>query len=156
MTTSTGQKISWETYEYEPRKKGKDWYLVTSILTLAIAGVFIIFGNLLLGLLIVFGIGGLLLFSMKEPPKIRCEINQRGIVIDDRLYLYEDLDAFGVDDDDEPAKLILRSRKLLMPYIIIPLYDVNIHTIETLLYRHIDQEELFEPILEKLFDRLGF
>ncbi|PCI27493.1 hypothetical protein COB55_05685 [Candidatus Wolfebacteria bacterium] len=156
MTTSSGQRVSWETYEYEPRQKSKDWYWVVGILTLGLSGTVIIFGNLLLGILLLLGVGGLLLFTAKEPPKIRCEINNKGVLIEDRLYVYEDLDAFGIDDENIPAKLVLRSRKLLMPYVIIPLYDVNTHTVETLLGRNIQQEELLEPLLEKLFDKLGF
>jgi hypothetical protein len=151
------QPIHWQTLEYEPRKKSTDWYWALGIIAVSAAVTAIILGNILFAILILIGAFLVGIFAAKDPEIINCEINDRGVVINKTLYPYKDLDSFWVEIySEEDGKLILKSKKTLMPHIVIPIEEASPESVHEKLLEHLEEEEMSESISEKILELFGF
>ncbi len=148
--------ISWTAPEHIHVEKKPDWYWAVGIITLALAAVAFIFGNIIGGILVVVAAIALVLHASHPPHMITYEINDRGIMANDILYPFLTLDSFWVPHDEFPAKLIIKSRKLLMPFIIIYIDEVDPEEVREIMLTYIAETEHHEPILKHILERLGF
>ena len=119
--------IEWETLEYEHRERSSNWYwlvgLVASILIIAS----IVMKNFLLAILILLGAFTLMIYAARRPEVIRVGVSRRGIQIKNNLFPYHTLRSFWLHDDESERKIIIRSEKLLMPHLHLPLADTVDH-----------------------------
>src|SRR3989338_8978021 len=114
--------IVWEGYEYDFRQLSADWYLALLILAGAGAATALILDNPLFALIILIGAGAVALFAAKKPALTQFSIQERGIKIGNTLYSYENLESFWVAGEEHGSpKLIVKSKKALMPFLIMPL-----------------------------------
>ena len=149
--------IDWEEFEYEFFEKGPDWFWALGIISISIAVTAIILNNILFAILILIGSLTLGIYAVRKPELVHYEVNQRGIVIDDRLYPYGSLDSFWVEHGVKKPKLLVVSKKILMPHIIIPLSpEVDTDLLRDYLLDHVDEEERREPISSRIMEYLGF
>ena len=116
---ATEALISWNAPEHFYVEKTSDWYWIVGIFTLTLAAIFFIFGEILLGIFIVVAAVALVLHASRPPRTIYCEINDRGLIVDTVLYPFLSLESFWIAHDELPPKMILKSRRLFMPFIII-------------------------------------
>lgn len=149
------QPLTWDEYEYEPREHGADWYWALGILAAALMVAAFMFQNVLLAILIVISAVSLGLVASRPPRLRRFELGDRGISLDDTLYLYSAFDAFGITGG-EPPKLIMRPHKLFTPHLTIPLPHEHIDPARSLLRRHLIEEALEEPLSARLMEWIGF
>ena len=154
---ATEALISWNAPSHLYVEKTSDWYWSVGIITLALAVVAFIFGDVILGILIIVAAATLALHASHPPHQLHCEINDRGIILDKVLYPFLSLDSFWVPHDEFPAKIILKSSQTFMPLIVIYI-DENIdpEKIREILLRYIAETEHHEPILKKILERFGF
>ena len=150
--------ISWQGYEYTHHEKSSDWFWVLGIVALSSAVTAIVFKNILFSLLILIGAFTIALFAAKKPHLIHFEINRRGVAIDDALHLFTTLESFWIDEDEhEHHTLILKSQRIMTPYIIIPLGEsVEFESLRNVLLTKLEEEELYEPISHKILEFFGF
>ena len=149
--------LSWQGYEYEHHEKSGDWFWALGIIAISSAVTAIIFKNLLFALLILVGAFTIALFSSKRPHLVHFEINRRGITIDDTLYPFTTLESFWIDEDEHGHQtLIVKSQRVLVPYIIIPLREIEGDEIHDMLSEYLAEEELHEPISHKILEFFGF
>ena len=87
---------------------------------------------------------------------IHCEINDRGVVIDSILYPFLSLESFWIDAHKRPAKIIIKSHKMFMPFINIYIDEVDPEDVRDILLNYISETEHHEPISQKLLEMLGF
>lgn len=155
------EKLEWSTLEHEHLHKTADWYWAVGLIALSIAVTAVIFNNLLFAILIVIGAGALMLQSLNGPDELTVTITSRGVVLNKKLYPFSTLESFWVEhdeDDPEPSKLLIKSQKLLMPLIVIPINEeeVNPEDVTDYMLDFVDEEELFEPLTQKLMEWMGF
>ncbi len=150
------KKITWETIEYLHREKTADWYWIVSIVTLSIALISIILNNIIFAILIIVASFTLSLLSSQKPKIIKAEVNNIGVLINKTLYPYKELDSFWVETRDHNDRILLKSKKILMPLISVFIDDVDPEEVRELLAEHLPEEEHREPFLEKLLKYLGF
>jgi hypothetical protein len=148
------QKISWQADEYRYRERGRDWFIVVGIIAAALAVASILFDNLLFAILILVAASALIIQAIKIPRRIVFELNERGILVDDKLYPYNTLESFGIDEEPAP-KLLAKSKKVLMPLIGIPIDHDQIEPIRAFLKERLAEEDLEEPVLHKLIEHFG-
>src|SRR3989344_339203 len=148
--------ISWNAPAHLYVEKRPDWYWSVGIITLAIAAVFFFFGNVVGVILVIVAAVALVLHASHPPQVVYYEINDRGIVANDILYPFLTLDSFWIPHDEEPAKLIVKSRKLLMPFIVIYIDEVDPEKVRDIMLTYIAETEHREPILKHLLERFGF
>jgi hypothetical protein len=150
-------QIIWHTLEYKKKEKNADWYWAVIIIAISIVVTSIMMHNILFAILVVLSVTTLLMFSNREPMVIEVEINDRGIRVEKELYPFTSLEAFWIDlsDRDDP-KIILRSKKAVMPLIVIPIDEYNHEDIRLVLLDKLGEKEMHEPFSQKIMTKLGF
>jgi hypothetical protein len=148
--------LTWEAHEHEYREKSSDWYWAVGIITLSIAAISIIFNDIIFAIFIIIGAFALCLASSKAPRILTYEITDRGIRVNDTLYLYQNLDSFWVEVDEAEPKLLVKSKKFFMPYLIANLNDHEPDDVRTVLLGFLKEEEHTEPLGQKIMEYLGF
>ena len=88
---------------------------------------------------------------------VHYKITQRGVVIGNTLYPHSSLDSFWVEEMLDEPKLLISSKKMFMPHIVIPISEeVDRDDLRDYLLDHVDEEEQNEPLSMKLMEYLGF
>ena len=150
------EKISWHTIEYPHQEKNVDWYWIVGIVTLSIAVIAIIFNNLIFAILIIVCSFTLSLFASKKPEVVKVEINYFGVTFGKTHYPYAHLDSFWVETREHTPKIILKSKKVFMPFIVIFIEEVPEEKVHEILLKYLPEHEHVEPFLEKLLIYFGF
>jgi hypothetical protein len=151
------EKISWKALEYKKKIKTVDWYWAVIIIALSAIVISIILHNTLFAILIFISIFSLLIFSFKDPEMFEISIDERGIVVNKDMYPFSSLESFWVDiTDEKEPKILLKSKKVIMPFIIIPIEEYHHLDIREFLLRYLEEKEINEPISHKIMDKLGF
>ena len=151
------KSIIWKAPEYEHRQKSKDWYWSVGIVGVSVAVASAILGNILFGLLIIIAFFALLLHSVKKPRVIEMEASEKGVRIESRLFPYQYLEGFWIEESLMGRKLLIKSKKLLSPLIVLPISsETSLDNLKNLLEEHMTSEYLQESFLEQLMERFGF
>ncbi len=148
--------LEWSTPEHEHKDRSTDWYWGLGLGSLIFAGVCVYFENYLLAILVVVSATTLAIFSIRRPRIVTYTISADGVQIDHTLYPFSTLESFWVEEMSHPPKIILASKKILVPYIIIPITDHNPRDVRELLHGHLTEVEHHEPLLQVLIERFGF
>ncbi len=144
--------LYWETVEHNHSKKTADWYWVISIIALAIVVSAVILGNFTFALVITMLTIVLFMQSHRDPEIFKVGMSNKGIYVNKTFYPYEHLTSYWVETDIGVPRVIIKSSKLIMPLIIIPLDDVHPDDIEFFLGYYLDQEKLEESLLQILVE----
>lgn len=149
--------IAWEAYEHHHIEKKSDWYWIVGIIVASVALASIFLGNALFGIMVLLG-GSVMLILAARPPKIvQFAVTQRGLRLDDKLYPYTTLKAYCIDEENAvESQLLVRSEKLFMPLLILPLPEEYIDDIEHIISQRLPEEHLEEPFAYKLLEFFGF
>lgn len=150
------EKISWTTVEYIHREKTTDWYWIVGIITVSIALISIILNNIIFAILILVSSFTLSLFASKKPETVSVEINHSGVTFGKTHYPYKHLDSFWVETREIQPKIILKSKKVFMHFIVIFIEDIEEERVREVLSQYLPEEEHHEPFLEKLLMYFGF
>lgn len=148
--------IEWDAPEHYHGTKDNDWYWGVGIITLTAAALAFIFGNVLFGILIIVGVFALIVHAVKQPEIYHVEINDRGVIIGNVLYPFLTIESFWIDAHEEPPKILFKSTKAFMPYIIIHIEGVDREKVREILLNYIAETEHHEPLTKKILERLGF
>ncbi|MSU44676.1 hypothetical protein EXS45_00625 [Candidatus Nomurabacteria bacterium] len=150
------EKLEWSALEYEEKTRGKDWFWALGIIVVTSSAASIIFGNYFLAALFLLSGGLLGFFAIKKPEIISYELNNRGLKIRTQLYPYENIKSFWVQVDTKPI-LFVKTERLFMPVISIPIDNINAEYIHSLLSnKDVPEEEIKEHPSIKIMDSLGF
>ncbi|MFA6601458.1 MAG: hypothetical protein WCT02_01165 [Candidatus Paceibacterota bacterium] len=153
---ATEPLIAWQAPQHLHVDKKPDWYWTVGIITLALAAVSIILGNIITGIFIVVAAVALVLHAAHEPEIVYHEINDRGILAGHVFYPFLSLESFWIPHDQFPSKIMLKSRKLFMPYINILIDEVDQEEVREVLLRYIAETEHHDHFIVHLLQRLGF
>ncbi len=149
--------LTWDAPEYYHVDKSADWYWAVGIITVAIVLICIFFSNILFALFVLLAAFVGAYYAGRHPTLLHVELKPRGIVVDNTLYHFHDLDSFWVDEEENPDKIILKSKKFLMPYIIVPINEhIDPHDVRSYLLAHMKEVEHHESIIHKVFEHFGF
>ena len=148
--------LSWQTYEFEKQEKTIDWFWGAGIIGASLAVISVIFGNIIFAVLIAVATFALIVLGNKDPHLLECEINTKGIKVNETFYPFKHLDSFNIPEGSR-QKLVIKSSKLVMPIITIPFEGIHPDDIASLLTKKIRHDEnLHEPFAHVFLDYLGF
>lgn len=153
---ATEALITWTAPEHLYTEKKTDWYWSVGIITLALAAVAFIFGNVITGIFVIVAAAALVLHASRPAQIVTYEINDRGIIANNVLYPFLTLESFWIPHDEFPPKIILKSRKLFMPYIIIYIDEIDPEEVREVMLTYIAETMHREPLLKHVLERLGF
>ena len=150
-------KISWRALEYKRKEKNVDWYWAVILIALSVVVISFILHNVLFAILIIISTAILLSFSINSPRTIEVSIDQKGIIVEKEMYPFSTLSAFWVDTSEKDnEKILVKSKKVLMPLIAIPLEEYHHLDIREVLLQYLPEEEMHEPLSQKVMEKLGF
>lgn len=156
MTTPT---ITW-THSKERTAKSEDWYWALGILAVTGAIAAILMHNTLFALLIIIGsiTLGLSAREIHGSHEERYAVSVRGVTVGNRLYSYQQLVGFWIDErDPEHPVLLLDAQEILSPHLVIPLADeVDRDALQDLLLDYLPETELYVPPTHRIAEILGF
>jgi len=153
---ATEALISWNAPSHPYVEKRPDWYWAVGLITLAIAAVLFMFGDIITGIFVVVAAITLVIHASTPAHNVYHEVNDRGIMINDTLYPFLGLESFWIPHDEFPGKIILKSRKTLMPFIVIYINEIDPEEIREVMLTYIAETEHHEPFLKLMLERFGF
>ena len=149
--------LKWSAPEYHHYKRSTDWFWAVGIITICISVLSFVFNNSLFGVLILLSAGILIFYTIREPQEVAYEINKRGVVVGNDLHPYLTIESFWIETRNVPEpKIILKSKKAIMPYITIPLHEDSVDEVSAFLREFVEEKELSEPASHKVMEYLGF
>ncbi len=150
--------LEWEAPEFVVYKKTTGWYVGFGVLLALLLFAAFLLQSLLTG--IVFILAGILIFVHAEkPPRIiGYDVRTTGVRIDERIYMFRELAAFNVvQHANDEAYLLLKSKRLVMPLIHVPLGNSDAEEVTETLSKYIPQDINFvEPLADVLAHWAGF
>ena len=148
----------WETPEYHHSPKSKDWYWGLAMITITIVIVSILLGDGLFGVFTLIAAFTLALFAHQPPRLVSVDLSAKGIALGKTFYPYSEMESFWVDIVENPnhPKILFKSKRLLMPYIAIPIGNMHPDDIADFLIHFLPEVEHKEPLLMRLLEDLGF
>jgi hypothetical protein len=98
----------------------------------------------------------MLILAARQPKMITYAVTQRGLRIDEKLYPYTTLEAFYIEEEGQfGPQLFVRSEKLFMPLLILPLPEEYSDAIESIIAERLPEEHIEEPFAHKLLEFFG-
>ncbi len=149
------QPLTWTALEYEHYERSNDWFWSLGIVALGGAILAILLGNVLFALFIVLGAVTLALYALRHPHRVAFEINDRGIVEGGTLFPYATLDSYDIHEHHQVPRLIVKSQKVVMPYITIPLEEVTPEDVRAALNSRLLEIDIPESLSEKIMEVFG-
>jgi hypothetical protein len=153
------QEIHWSAKEYVFHKKSVDWYWYFGLVVVCLIAFSVYTKNFLFSFVIAIGAFTMLLYATKIPNTVSYTATSRGIKTGKIQYPYSTLDSFWIDipkEDGGEKILLLRSQKISMPMIIIPLGDANIDELHVFLSNFLDEKESSLPLGQVFMNLMGF
>ncbi|MES2213854.1 MAG: hypothetical protein V4465_00470 [Patescibacteria group bacterium] len=149
--------IEWDAHEYEHKERSEDWFWAVGIITVAVAVASIVLGNYIFAVLVLLSAFSLALFINRLPDHVHIVVDEEGVSKENVKYLYSTLRSFWIDTDHPHKKIILRSKKMFMPLIIVPLGEnIDWERLEKTLLRFLPAEYHKLPFAEVVLEYLGF
>jgi len=149
--------IEWEAPEHHHEPKNSDWFWVLGILTISGAITAILIENLLLAMVILISGTVMAILAMRPAKTVTFAVTQRGVKIDSSFYPYTTLEKYFIEENEVLGpQLLIRSQKMFMPLLILPLPEEHVDEIEVIIAERIQEEHLEEPFANKLLEFFGF
>lgn len=149
--------IFWEAPEHRHVEKTTDWFWAVGIIAIAMSVVFIILNNVLFSIVILLGAATMILFGHRKPQMVRYEISVRGVRVNNDFHPYDTLEEYAIDEESpEGPQLLLKSKHLFMPLMVVPLPDEYVDDIDMLLGQKLLETHMQEPLSHRLLELFGF
>jgi hypothetical protein len=153
----SNKKLEWTALEYEEKERGNDWFWALGVIVVASSVTSFIYSNYFFGLLLIIAGILLVIFAVKKPDLVFYELNEKGLKIRNRLFPYENIKSFWIKREGEKPMLFIKSERLFMPIISMPINPNHIEEIKNaMLSKNVLEEEIKEHVSEKIMDSLGF
>jgi len=150
------EKIKWTMPEYEEKERSVDWFWALGFIVLASAITAIIYKNYFFAAILVLGGALMGYFANKKPALVSYELNEKGFLVDNRLYPYEKIKSFWVRNAPNPM-FFLMSERIFMPILIIPIESEKALSIQEFMRgKKIEETEMKEHPGEAVMEYLGF
>lgn len=149
--------ISWSAPEYIVYKKNTLWYICFGLILALSIFISLIMGSYLA--IVIFVLCGILIYvySERKPKTINYDIRTSGIRIDTRIYLFRELSGFNIMERNNEVYILLKSKRMVMPLIHVPIKEQNPEDIYNILSERLQEDpELSEPLADILSHWVGF
>jgi hypothetical protein len=148
--------ISWDAPEYHHFERTNDWYWTLGIIAISAAILCIIFGSILFAIFILLAGLAVGLYAGREPSLVHYELHPKGIVADRVFYTYKSIESFWIDEHHALPRILLKSRKMFMPYITINFAHIPPEEIKEYLIEYLPEVEHEESWAHRLLEHVGF
>ncbi len=143
--------LSWKATSFVSTPKSKIWYIIVFITLVSLVALGLFSDNFPLAILAIL-IGLILyLFEKKEAQSFNFSVTTEGVIAQDRLYKFSSLENFWIFYEPGGKKdLSLKSAKSFIPYINIPLGDVDPAILRKVLISFLPEVEHEDSLIDSL------
>ena len=145
---------SWQVPQYEKHERNKTWYVLASLVFIALIAYALIAANFLFAIIIVIGGLILVLNDKNHPIMMDFVITTEGVIIGKKFYDYDEIKDFSIifKPHYNIKKLYFEFKSGYRPRLSIPLLDINPLPIRENLLKYLpeDLERVDEPLSEAL------
>jgi len=99
-------RFVWEMPAFLKHERGKSWYFAFAVLSVLLIAYAVWTANFLFAFIIFLSAIILLLVGSQEPRHVLVQVGNNGIVIDGKLYLYQEISSFGIVYQPPMAKVL--------------------------------------------------
>lgn len=143
--------IEWTAPEHEHYEKTADWYWWSGIIALIFLGIAISQASFLFAILIIISWITVVIHAARPARDIRHAVTERGLVIDNKLYFWKDLNSFWIFYEPPLRKeIILESKKAIMPRMRIQMGESGPMEIREHMLRFLHEREQEDSLIEML------
>ncbi len=150
-------ELKWSAPEFEYYPKNKSWFLVVSLLAAILFIWPLLTKNFIFAILIGLAYFSIIVYGQKKPNEISLAISAEGVKVNKTLYNFDSLKSFWIFYDNYGLKeLSLRSKKNIMPYVKVPLGEVNPVDVRRILLQYLPERKHQESFVDNLTRNLRF
>lgn len=145
--------LTWQFPEFEVHERGTTWYFVMTLLAGSLLLGALITGNFLFALIIILIAMLMVFYHSRGPRTLTCTFTTQGVVIDNTLHPYKDIQKFRiVYEPPEVKKLYLFFASALRPHITVFIEGENPVAIHNVLQKYVleDTEDATEPLSDTI------
>lgn len=150
------ETIEWNAQERKAEGHSPDWYVAAGIIALSIATTAVILHNYLFAVLVAISTVALFLRTLQKPRTFSYALTSKGLWVNKEFHAFKTLDAFWVDENDDPPLLLVKSKAFVMPLLSIRLDGLDHEALRAYLVTVLPETELHEPFSKKIMEFLGF
>lgn len=151
-----GPEITWQASEYVHHEKDMSWFIIASIVTLALTAAALLFRQWTFAVLVVVMGAALIVYGRRPPRILHYAIGPRGIAVEQKEYNYEEFRAFGILQDGPLYSILLFPRKRFMPAVTMYFPDTEGERIVDALGAHLPAEPVELELIDKVTRKLRF
>lgn len=149
--------VTWEAPEHHHVEKGSDWFWVLGLIAGGGAIAALVLGNVLFSIVVLLGAIIMALFALNDPRVIPFAVTARGVRIGTMIHTYNTLESYCIDEEHERGpQLLVKSARMFMPLLILPLPKEHVDSVEDLIAARLPEEELEEPLSNRVLEFFGF
>ncbi len=143
--------VHWQGPEYEIYPKDQKWYLITSLLLLAIIAYALITDSPIMAItFILIGIVGYI-YLQKDPRVLSFAISREGVYAGKEIYDFEKIESFWMFYEAPHTRILsLKMREGLLPYIHIPIHQEDPDKIRKALLTNLPEKKHTFEIIDTL------
>ncbi len=112
---SSTEPITWSAHEYIHQDKGTGWFVLFTIITLALIGISLWTQAWLFTALIVVIVIVIIINSRRPPRELTYTLSDDGMLVDDKLYKFEEFKSFGIIRDGDEFSVMLIPTQRFQP-----------------------------------------
>jgi hypothetical protein len=152
------QSVSWIAPEYGFEPKSPRWFLAAFLVGALLIAAMIWMENYTAAAFFGLAVVLIAVYAKKEPSLTEFGVGSSGIRIGDRIYEYADLRSFWIfyDKTIGRSELSLRSRKVVMPYIRVPLESINPAVVHAILSKYLPERRHSDSVSDVISQQIGF
>jgi hypothetical protein len=150
--------ITWDGLDHPHEDKSPEWFLIKWIISIALALICLIFGNVLLALLTLVASATLSLLTSRPVPMRTYIVDKHGITIGSERVTYKEMLSHEFVDRGHDHLLIIDTKKVLTPHLIIPIpddHETDVRNIFEAHGTHVKKHERGIPLSHTLMELVG-
>jgi len=156
MRKGSQQTIEWTALERKSGRHAPDWYWAVGIIAASIAATSFILDNILFAVFVIVSTVALFLRTLQKPRLVEYALTSKGISVNREFHAFKSLECFSIVETEDPPLLLIKSKALTMPLIVVPLEDIDHEALRAYLIVILPETELHEPFSKKIMEFLGF
>lgn len=154
--------IEWETTELHNGEKTNDWFWALGIIMGTIAIISFVFNNIIFGIFIIMVSLSLVVHAKAKPKMSYYAITKDGLIVENKMYLYSNLDHFHIEDfrdreNEHPtlrSRILIRNKSFIYPILYIPIHEkIDLHEVQEILSKYIKEQRVEETAFHKILER---
>lgn len=148
------EEIDWE-MEIVRSEKSSSWYWAVFSVTAFFVLIGLFMDNILLSIFAIAAGFTVVIQGSQKPEHVAVLLNEKGIQVNSRIFLYAHLESFWIKSDGDEHSLLFKSKKALGPSTRIPLSEIPPELVREYLTQFLPEEEQEESFIDMLGQIIG-